>query len=65
MAEVMNRGVGPYDVKGLVFRPCDACKEPIAFVKSDKGKTLPVTMDGMSHYLTCSNPKRFSGKGRG
>lgn len=60
MSEATNRGVGPYDVRGLVFRPCNACRTPIAFVRSDKGKIMPVTADGMSHYLTCTDQKRFS-----
>lgn len=60
MSEVTNKGVGPYDTTGLIFRPCRACKTPIAFVKSDKRKTLPVTADGISHYLTCTDQKRFS-----
>lgn len=52
-----------YDIpSGTVFRPCRGCKTPIAFVKTEKGKQMPVTKDGVSHYATCSNPKRFSKK---
>lgn len=50
-----------YDIpEGAVFRPCQECRTPITFVRSDKGKSLPVTKDGISHYATCTNPKRFS-----
>lgn len=50
-----------YDIpEGATFRPCRECRAPITFVQSEKGKALPVTRDGVSHYATCSNPKRFS-----
>ena len=46
--------------EGAVFRPCQACRTPITFVKTEKGAKMPVTRDGVSHYATCSSPKRFS-----
>lgn len=47
---------------GATFRACKACQTPITFVTTAKGKQMPVTRDGVSHYLTCTEPKRFSKK---
>jgi hypothetical protein len=46
-----------------VYRPCRACRTPITFVVTERGAKMPVTRDGVSHYRTCTEPKRFSLKG--
>lgn len=52
-----------------VFRPCAECRTPITKIVSrhkDNGDPvyLPVTKDGVSHFATCTNPKRFSKGGK-
>lgn len=50
-----------YDIPAkATFRPCQACRTPITFIKTVTGASLPVTKAGTSHYLDCNDPKRFS-----
>jgi len=54
-----------------VYRPCkeEGCRKLITQIVTrldGNGKPvyLPVTREGRSHFEDCTNPKRFSGKGR-
>lgn len=54
-----------FDVpEDAMFRPCRACRTPIAFVTTQAGRKMPVDRDGRSHYQTCTEPSRFSRKGK-
>jgi len=49
-----------YDVPaGDVGKPCEACGKTIHFVKTDKGKWMPIEWDGTPHWGNCSNPAGF------
>jgi len=64
------------ETDNLKTRPCFGCGEPIGFVKSIKGKMVPVnpelitliTENGyfnkgyVPHYMTCSNNEDFKNK---
>ena len=39
---------------------CEACGEEMWFIKTENCKHLPITKQGISHYLNCSNPRQFS-----
>ena len=61
----MTQAPKVYDIpEDAVYKPCRACQTPITFVQTENGKQMPVTKDGVSHYASCTQPKRFSGKGK-
>ena len=47
---------------------CRACGAKITFILTEKGKRMPVTIEGpsagQSHFATCSDPKRFRKRDR-
>jgi hypothetical protein len=63
---------------GTPERGCQACDEPMFFIETPRGARMPVSCDidgaypptatsagqGISHYITCTNPERFSKGGR-
>ena len=58
------------------FRACRACKAPLHFTRGEKGTWVPLDLstarkaeksgvwEAQSHYQTCTNPERFSTKGK-
>ena len=40
-------------------RPCASCKRMIWFVRTPKGKLMPVDDDAVSHFASCNDPDRF------
>lgn len=47
---------------------CRACGEAIAFLETEKGRKMPVNLEGEhrgeSHFAHCSDPKRFRKRDR-
>ena len=58
------------------FRACRACSAPLHFTRGEKGTWVPLDLstsrvnekskkwEAQSHYQTCTNPERFSTKGK-
>lgn len=38
---------------------CRACKAPIYWVRTDKGKNMPINTDGTPHWATCPEANKF------
>lgn len=47
--------------EGTTFKPCrdERCKQPIAFIKTENGRMMPVNEDGTPHWATCIGYKTF------
>ena len=41
---------------------CRACGIEIAFITNENGKTIPVTREGINHFIDCPQRDRFRKK---
>ena len=48
-----------YDTKGGEPGKCRGCGAAIVWVKTAKGKNMPVDADGQSHFATCPKAQDF------
>lgn len=47
-----------------VGRPCDSCGATIHWVRTVKGKWMPVEYDGIPHFAFCPDADKFSKRGK-
>ncbi len=48
-----------FKVMGIERKECKACGAAIYFVASPKGKRIPYTEDGVSHFADCPHANNF------
>lgn len=54
-------GVRYYEIPaGTDAAKCRGCHAVIYWIKTPKGKNMPVDRDGRSHFETCPDANRFS-----
>jgi hypothetical protein len=44
---------------GSVSHPCAGCGEPIYWIKTKAGASMPLNPDGTSHFATCPKADLF------
>ena len=53
----------PYTIPpGTKLCRCLGCNKHIYWIKTERGASMPVDVDGMPHWATCPEADRFRGK---
>ena len=50
--------------EGLEPKPCRSCEADVYWIRTEKGKPMPLDEDGTPHFATCPQGKAWSGKSR-
>ena len=63
MASPVDRPPVEFDIPASAIpTECRGCNALIYWIRTEKGKAMPVNPDGVSHFATCPDAKEFRRK---